>query len=445
MTRPSLGWLGIVRLGLVQMAIGAIAVLTTSTLNRVMVVEMALPASLPAALVAWHYVLQLSRPHWGHGSDGGHARTPWVIGGMGILALGAILAADATIAMADRPAIGIALATVSFAMIGAGVAASGTSLLALLATRVTESRRPAAAATAWIMMIAGIVVTAGVAGHLLDPFSPQRLALVASGVAGTAFLVAVLAVRGVEARLASLETETAVARRPAPFLATLRQLWRERLARDFTIFVFVSMLAYSAQELILEPYAGLVFGYTLGQSTELAGFQHGGVLVGMVVVGLSSLVVRGDKTVQMKRCTMVGCVASAAALIGLASAGYTAPHWPLPPMVFALGLANGVFAVSALGLMMSFAGASRNSAEGVRVGVWGAAQAAAFGIGGFAGATGLDLMRHLMASAPSAFAIVFVVEAACFLAAATIAFRLGQRPEAERPPILTRWASDHGA
>ena len=57
-----LSWISIVRLGVVQMALGAIVVLTTSTLNRLMVVELALPALLPGFLVALHYGIQLSRP-----------------------------------------------------------------------------------------------------------------------------------------------------------------------------------------------------------------------------------------------------------------------------------------------------------------------------------------------------------------------------------------------
>jgi BCD family chlorophyll transporter-like MFS transporter len=264
MKRTSLSWLGIVRLGLVQCAIGAIVVLTTSTFNRVMVVEMALPASLPAALVAWHYAVQLSRPRWGHGSDAGQDRTSLIIYGMGILAMGAVLAANATVFMAGSRVFGITLGVIAFTMIGAGVSASGTSLLALMASRVLPERRPAAASITWVMMIVGIVATAGVGGAMLDPYSPQRLVLVASAVSGIAFTVTLLAVWGVEARLAAQETI------PAPtimsFRDTLRELWNEKLARDFTLFVFVSMLAYSAQELILEPYAGLVFGFTLGMA-----------------------------------------------------------------------------------------------------------------------------------------------------------------------------------
>ena len=46
----TLSWFQIFRLGFVQMALGAIVVLTTSTLNRLMVVELSLPALLPGLL-----------------------------------------------------------------------------------------------------------------------------------------------------------------------------------------------------------------------------------------------------------------------------------------------------------------------------------------------------------------------------------------------------------
>ena len=84
----TLSWLSIIRLGLVQMCLGAVVVLTTSTLNRLMVVELALPALLPGFLVALHYGIQISRPNWGYRSDTSGNRTRWVIGGMAILFAG---------------------------------------------------------------------------------------------------------------------------------------------------------------------------------------------------------------------------------------------------------------------------------------------------------------------------------------------------------------------
>ena len=54
-----LSWIGIFRLGLVQTALGSVVILTTSTLNRVMVVELALPAMIPGFLVSLHYAVQI--------------------------------------------------------------------------------------------------------------------------------------------------------------------------------------------------------------------------------------------------------------------------------------------------------------------------------------------------------------------------------------------------
>jgi BCD family chlorophyll transporter-like MFS transporter len=416
-----LSWVGIIRVGLVQSALGGVVALTTSTLNRIMVVEFALPAILPAALVAWHYGIQLSRPRWGYGSDMGHRRTPWIVGGMGLLSLGGVLATNATLALSSSPVLGILLGVIAFTMIGAGVGASGTSLLALLASRTAPERRPAAAAMTWILMIVGIVVTAGVSGAMLDPFSPQRLALVASGVAGIAFLVTLLAVWGVEGEP---ERPSESQQAKPPFKQVLLETWADPAARRFTIFVFVSMLAYSAQDLILEPFAGLVFNMTPGQSTQMASVQNGGVLLGMILVGVCGARFGDKKRAWMRQWNIAGCVGSAAALVALSFASAVGSGWPLAPTIFALGFANGVFAVSAIGSMMGLAGAGEASREGVRMGVWGAAQAAAFACGGFAGAAGVDLLRSLLRDTSSAFLIVFLLEAALFLVAAVLASRL---------------------
>ena len=104
-SRREFGWLGILRLGLVQTAIGAVVVLATSTLNRVMIVEFALPATVPGALVALHYAVQLVRPRFGHGSDVGGRRTRWILGGMALLAAGGTLASLATALLGSQPAL----------------------------------------------------------------------------------------------------------------------------------------------------------------------------------------------------------------------------------------------------------------------------------------------------------------------------------------------------
>lgn len=419
-----ISWLGIVRLGLVQASLGAIVVLATSTLNRIMVVELALPALIPGALVGWHYGVQLSRPRWGHGADVGGRRSPWIVGGIMILAVGGIGAAASTALMASAIAAGIVAGIVSFFIIGVGVGASGTNLLALLATKVPPERKAAAAAIVWIMMILGFVITSLVVGELLDPFSMDRLIVISASVGAIATALTIAALWRVE-----MNADPRADRREKErqhFLPALKEVWSDPQARRFSVFVFVSMLAYSAQDLILEPMGGLLYDMTPGETTKLSGVQNGGVLLGMILTAVVGSTIGKSSARFMRGWTVAGCLASAAALASLATASMSAGQAPLAPLVFALGLANGAFAVAAIGSMMTLASAGASGREGMRMGVWGAAQATAFGIGGFLGALSLDIAREFMGEPGRAFALVFAVEAAAFLAAASLALRVGR-------------------
>lgn len=430
-----LGWIGILRLGLIQTSLGAVVVICTSTLNRVMVVELALPAMVPGFLVAMHYAVQILRPRWGYGSDAGGRRTPWIVGGMGLLCAGGTGAAVATSLIAADPVLGLAAAAVAFLLIGAGVGAAGTSLLVLLATSVAPARRPAAATIVWLMMIAGFVVTAATLGALLDPYSAERLVLLVACASLIAFIVSALAVWGVERPTGAASptegpavAEAAAGHQPPPsFRAALAEVWREATVRRFAVFVFVSMLAYSAQDLILEPYAGLVFGLTPGQSTALSGVHHGGVLLGMLAVGAVCTLFGRRRFGAMETWVVGGCLASGVAMLALAAGGTAPGEWPLRLNVFLLGLSNGAFAVAAIGTMMAIAATGRTRREGTRMGVFGAAQALAFGLGGLLGAISVDILRLIFPSVATAYGAVFAVEAALFLVAAVLALRVGSR------------------
>ncbi len=424
MTRSGFGWLSIIRLGLVQAALGAIVVLTTSTINRVMIVELALPAMVPGLLVTLHYALQVLRPRWGHGSDTGGRRTPWIIAGMGVLAAGGFLAAVAVHVTASNTVLGLAIAVLAFTLIGIGVGAAGTSLLVLLAKRVIPERRAAAATIVWIMMIVGFIITAASAGRVLDPFSTARLMAVAAVICASAFALTLVAVWRVE----TPETESAAEAGEAkpPFREAVRAVWSDQTARRFAIFIFVSMLAYSAQDLILEPFAGLVFGLTPGQSTSLSGVQNSGVLTGMILVGIAASLFSKSKYLSLRNWTVIGCIGSALALVGLVGAASVGPGWPLKPSVFALGFCNGVFAVAAIGSMFSLANAGGEKREGLRMGLFGASQAIAFGLGGFGGTVLADVTRLMLGSPVAAYATVFAVEAVLFVVSALLASAIGK-------------------
>ncbi|MEM8817832.1 MAG: PucC family protein, partial [Pseudomonadota bacterium] len=280
----------------------------------------------------------------------------------------------------------------------------------------------------WIMMIMGFAVTAGVVGAFLDPFSYTRLIVISAIVSLTALSVTVLALRGLEREAAEIDGGQSA---PGPgFKAALTEVLAERHTRRFALFVFVSMLAYSAQDLVLEPFAGAIFALTPGQSTQLGGLQHAGVLLGMLFVAVVGTRLGLSRERFMRAFVVTGCLASTGLLTGLAIAGFSGGNWPLYTNVFLLGIANGVFAVAAIGAMMGLVSQGAARRDGVRMGIWGAAQAIAFGLGGALGTAAVDLVRWLSGSALYAYSIVFLAQGLLFAIAVVLALRLSSRPEA---------------
>ena len=413
----TLSWLSIVRLGLVQMCLGAVVVLMTSTLNRLMVVELSLAATLPGALVAIHYLVQISRPKWGFLSDIQGNRTKWIILGMIILAVGANLAALCIPLYSFNATAATILSFFAYTLIGIGVGASGTSLLALLASHTIQHRRAAAATITWLMMIFGIAVTATVVGKLLEPYSVERLIKIVFGLTVVTVTITFISTLNIERGLPTVNKNI---NKSQSFLTGLKVIWANSQTKRFSVFVFLSMTAYFMQELILEPYAGIVFSFTPGQSTSLSGMQNGGVFLGMLAVGIACT---GFKFGALKNWVWAGCMGSCISLVLIAIAGQSTEIVPLAPLVFGLGIFNGMFAVAAIGSMMSLASQNNDRREGTRMGLWGAAQAIAAGVGGLLGTILVDLLQLANFSHADAYGTVFIFEAALFALAASIATR----------------------
>tara|TARA_X000000950_G_scaffold24514_4_gene26272 strand:+ start:108 stop:1352 length:1245 start_codon:yes stop_codon:yes gene_type:complete len=399
------------------MCLGAVVVLMTSTLNRLMVVELSLAATIPGALVAIHYLVQISRPKWGFLSDIQGNRTKWIILGMIILAVGANLAALCIPLYSFNATAATILSFFAYTLIGIGVGASGTSLLALLASHTIQHRRAAAATITWLMMIFGIAVTATVVGKLLEPYSVERLIKIVFGLTVVTVTITFISTLNIERGLPTVNKNI---NKSQSFLTGLKVIWANSQTKRFSVFVFLSMTAYFMQELILEPYAGIVFSFTPGQSTSLSGMQNGGVFLGMLAVGIACT---GFKFGALKNWVWAGCMGSCISLVFIALAGQSPEIVPLAPLVFALGIFNGMFAVAAIGSMMSLASQNNDRREGTRMGLWGAAQAIAAGFGGLLGTILVDLLQLVNFSHADAYGTVFIFEAALFALAASIATR----------------------
>ena len=405
------GWTTLARLCLVNAAVGGLAALPVNLFNRLMTVELALPALLPGLLVALHYGVQLTRPMWGHRSDAKGGRTPFILGGMAVVGAGVLGAAWGIGVAETSVTMALIIWGVSYAAIGLGIGAAGTSFLALLAS-ASGARKGGVATLAWLFLIAGAIAASIGTGIALEPYSPERLVRVVAIVVVIALILCVLATWRVEQHVQHSAEATDM-----PLRDALRATWSDPIARRFTGFVFLSILAFYLSELIFEPFAGHVHGLGPEDSTKLSGGKDGVALLGMISAGLLSHFGRGN----LRFWAVTGCVLSAAGLIALGAG------MPLMPSTVLLGLGNGLFVVGAVGSMMQLA-AAHARATGTRMGVFGAAQAIAAGLAGLVATALLDLTRMILPDA-AAYAVVFTLEAALFLGAAIVAARVMQGNE----------------
>ena len=427
-----MNWFTIFRLGLVQLCIGSSVVIPLSTLNRLMKVELALPATIAGFLIALHYAVQLTRVNWGHLSDKSQNRSQWIVLGMLILGMGGILASASIPLIESHFSYGIMLAIFSYSLIGFGVGAAGTPLLALLASYSSKSQKGFAASITFLMMILGLAVTGITVGLILDPYSHQKLIKITSSLAIITNIISLLSLRNLERSLQdSLNGLTpATINSDVPILEGIKKVWMERDARLFTIFIFISMGAFSMQDPILEPFAGEVFGFTVGESTKLDGFHKIGTLIGIIAIvlclskfsiGFSFLsIVKNERLGSEKLWLIIGCLFSALSLFIISFLALTSAEASvLNSVVFFFGISNGVFTAGVLGTMLHLASkGSGDYKEGTRMGIWGAAQAYATMIAVFLSTLLVDVLGLFMTSLPSVYGIVFLTAASFFIASA---------------------------
>ena len=441
-----MNWFSILRLGLVQLCIGSSVVIPLSTLNRLMKVELALPATIAGFLIALHYAVQLTRVNWGYLSDKTQNRSQWIIFGMLILGIGGVLASASIPLIESDLAYGIMLALFSYTLIGFGVGAAGTPLLALLASYSSKSQKGFAASITFLMMILGLAITGITAGIILDPYSHQKLIKITTSLAIITNILSYLSLKNLEKTLrnnADVCTPNAI-NYNEPFFGGIKKVWMEREARLFTIFIFISMGAFSMQDPILEPFAGEVFGFAVGESTKLDGFHKIGTLIGIILIilclskfriGFASLsIVKNERLGSEKFWLITGCLFSAFSLfiISLLGLTYRDPVI-LNSVVFLFGISNGIFTAGILGTMLHLASrGSGDNSTGTRMGIWGAAQAYATMIAVFFSTVLVDMLGLMMNSLPNVYGIVFLTAASFFIAAAFLGSLIIKKDELDQ-------------
>ncbi len=389
----------VLRLSLFQVSVGMAAVLLLGTLNRVMIVELGVAAVIVAAMIAIPVLVAPFRALLGHRSDThrsaiGWKRVPylwfgtlWQFGGLAIMPF-ALLVLGGDV-QHEIPFAGEGLAALAFLMTGLGMHMTQTAGLALAADRATDETRPRVVALLYVSFLVGMAVSSVVFGWLLRDFTP--LALIRA-VQGAAVATAVLNLIALWKQESVRPMSKAEREAPRPLF---RDAWADLMAGGragrLIAVVVLGTLAFSMQDVLLEPYGGAVLGLPVSSTTLLTAMWAGGALVGF---GLSAR--------WLTRGTDAARLAARGLLVGIAAFSCVVFADPLNSVAvfFAgsglIGLGGGIFAVATLTAAMTMpAGAA---GRGLALGAWGAAQATAQGLAIFAGGAIKGAVGHAAAA-----------------------------------------------
>ena len=436
----------LLRLSLFQVSVGMAVVLLNGTLNRVMIVELEVPTWLVALMVALPLTFAPFRALIGFRSDThrsvlGWRRVPYIwmgtllqFGGFAIMPFALLVLSGDT----HGPAwIGHAGAALAFLLVGAGLHTTQTAGLALATDLAPEHSRPRVVAFLYVMSLVGMVGSALAFGALLENFSQIRLIQVIQGAALVTFAFNVIALWKQEPRRPFV---TAHDRVHPTFRQALSALGGTGLSVRALVAVGLGTAGFSMQDILLEPYGGEILALSVGQTTMLTAFLAGGTLVGLALA--AGWLGRGFDAYLLAAYGVLAGIGAFSCVI------FAAPLGSLALFVVGatvIGFGGGLFAVGTLTAAMQVAQGDRG---GLILGVWGAVQASAAGLGIALGGAIRDVVTGLAANGtlgaalvdPSTgYLFVYHLEIALLFVTLVAVGPLARRSSRQRRPASSRF------
>ena len=368
----------LLRLSLFQVTVGMAMVLLIGTLNRVLIVELSVPAWLVSLMVGLPLVFAPFRAFIGFRSDNhvsalGWRRVPYIwmgtllqFGGLAIMPFSLVILSGDT----HGPMwIGQVASALAFLLVGAGLQTTQTAGLALATDLAPEETRPNVIALMYTMLLLGMVAAGLAFGKLLANFSELRLIQVIQGAAVVTMLLNLSALWKQEARGT---VKAAVAVTQAKFRDSWRTFMTHRHAVRFLVTVGLGTAAFNMQDIVLEPYGGEILHLPVAATTALTAMLAGGTLAAFCIA--ARFLGHG---VDPYRIAAFGVVTG---LFAFAAVIFAEPMDA--PLLFrmgvlAIGFGGGCFSVGTLAGAMA---RERNGESGLALGAWGAVQATCAGL-----------------------------------------------------------------
>jgi BCD family chlorophyll transporter-like MFS transporter len=391
-----------VQLGLIHGAVAVTLVPINSTLNRIMIEDLGIPATVVVLLFSLPYLLSFIQVAIGSFSDqrplAGYRRTPYILVGLFLCIAGLLMATQVADLITRDFWLGVGLGLLTFGAWGMGFNFATVSYFSLASELSGERDRAKTTAVMFFIMIVSIIITAAGLSRLLADYSPEQLQRAFQAVALLALLMGLLGVAGLEQR--SRRVQVGEQRYGLPVI-----LAEIRSSRQVTLFFFYLILMLAAilgQDVLLEPFAARAFNLPVDATTRITSIWGGFYLLSLVVAGVME-----DRFSKIRTARLAAWAAIAAFLLILLS-GLLASQGVFYAGVVLLGLATGPATVSNLSLMLDMTVPGK---VGLFIGAWGAASAMARLLGSFTTAVVRDLGKLYAEGAILGYAAAFLLQA----------------------------------
>jgi BCD family chlorophyll transporter-like MFS transporter len=393
------------QLALIHVAVAVTLVPINSTLNRVMIKELALSAALVSILASLPYIFSPAQVLIGSYSDRhplfGWRRTPYIAIGLLLCAAGVAVAPQAVYFLPEQPALGWLLTALTFAAWGMGFNVASVAYLSLASELSGEKGRARTVSIMWFVMIVGIILTAATLSHLLEDYTPQRLQSAFEVIALAALGLGCLGLLGLEPRLVKSAAPPAASEPRAGWRELLGGVLANPQARHFFFYLIVLLAAILGQDVLLEPYGGEAFGLPVSATTRITSIWGGCVLVALLAGGFL------ENRLSKRGVARIGAGGAILGFLLIAAGGPAGEKNIFYAGVLLLGLGTGLSTVSNLALMLDMTAAR----VGLFIGAWGVADALARFSGTLLAGIVRDLLAYASGSALWGYVSVFLIQA----------------------------------
>ncbi|MCK4977065.1 MAG: BCD family MFS transporter [Anaerolineales bacterium] len=393
-----------IQLGLVHVAVAMTLVPINSTLNRVMIKELAISATIVAILASLPYLFSPIQVAIGSFSDRhplrGLRRSPYIALGLSLCVLGVVLSPQVAFLLSTNWWLGVGVGLLTFGAWGMGFNFASVSYLSLASELSGEKGRGKTIAIMWFMMITSIILTAIALSQMVDPYTPEALARAFWIIGIAAFILGALGLVKLEPRSSG---EASLAAESYSWKELLGTVFENRQATLFFWYLVILLAAILGQDILLEPFGGEAFGMTVKETTRITSLWGVCVLIALIVAGVL------ETRINKRTVARWGAWMALLGFILIALSGVVVNQVVFYIGIASLGIGTGLATVSNLSLMLDMTTADK---VGLFIGVWGMANALSRLIGTILGGVVRDLVTQLAQTPVMGYIVVFGIEAA---------------------------------